>query len=185
VTRVLLVLLCLTACASEAEPQPRTESPPATTERSSSGSPTDAGEPPEAAPVPLPLEHVDDTQGAIATLVYVTEQRVRGAVQPGAIILSSDESNPHFARQNTARVTVHKLTRADMAALLSELGSQGFDRLPWQDQAYDAEIGPQRAFYLYRDGARRCVEKEPLQELDRHVFTDLERRIIERTTRAQ
>lgn len=191
-TRVLPLALLLVAlgCGS-AEPQPQPAAPaPAPT-------PTPAPPPEQEPPSPpqepeeglyyddqaLPYEHVDETQGAVATLVYVTEQRVRGAVQPGAIILSSDEQNPHFRRQTTSRVGVHKLTRADMAALLAELGGQGFDRLPWTEQPYDAEIGPQRGFYLYRDGQRRFVLKDGLPELDRIVFTDLERRIIERTTR--
>lgn len=124
-------------------------------------------------------EWVDDTQGDTATLVYVTEQGRRDQAQAAAIVFSSDAGSPHFQRKSSARVTVQRVTRADMQALMRDLAGLGFEALPWKEQAYDAEIGAQRALYLYRGGRRARVEKDALPEAARQQFTVIERRLIQ------
>jgi hypothetical protein len=66
-----------------------------------------------------------------------------------------------------------------MTTLLRDLAGRGFDALPWKEQPFDAEIGPQRALYLYRGGRRTRVEKDALPEPARQQFTELERRLIQ------
>jgi hypothetical protein len=191
-----LLVAALTGCPSaEPTPAPAPTAPATTPTTPTTPTTTPVAPATPATPAPPATPQVDesrvirtdawqdDTQGATATLVYVTEQGRRGATQPAAIILSSDEGNPHFKRENSARVTVHRLTRADMGALLADLSGRGFDALPWSEQPYDAQIGPQRAFYLYRDGRRTHVDKDALGDAARRAFTALERRIIEETTR--
>lgn len=165
----LLLGLVLLGCASEPPPPPRVPPPP----------PELPAPPPPEPPPPTTDEWVDDTQGVEATLVYVTEKGQRGSAAAAAIVLSSDAKNPHFDRKNTARVTVQRLKRAELTHVLQDLAANGFDSLPWKAQAYDAEIGPQRAFYLYRDGKRTWVEKDSLDEAVARTFTALERRVIQ------
>lgn len=165
----LLLGLVLLGCASDPPPPP----PSATAQ------PAEIPPPPPLEPPPVTNEWVDTTEGVEATLVYVTEQGQRGNASAAAIVLSSDPKNPHFERRNTARVTVQKLKRAELAHVLQDLAAHGFDALPWKTQAYDAEIGPQRAFYLYRDGKRTWVEKSSLPEAVAQTFTALERRVIQ------
>ncbi|MCO5169251.1 MAG: hypothetical protein M9894_23145 [Planctomycetes bacterium] len=123
----------------------------------------------------------DPTTGDAATLVYVTERGRRDQAQAAAIVISSDPGNPHFQRTSTARVTVQRVTRADMSALLRDLSALGLERLPWAAQGFDAPIGPERALYLYRGGQRTRVEKDALPDAARQTFTALERRLIQAT----
>lgn len=169
----LLALTLLAGCAAEPEPAPPARpreraipdpGPPAPTD-DVAGTPLDAWS--------------DETRGELATLVYVTEMGRRDEARAAAIVFSSDPGNAHFHRRSTARVTVQRLTRAEMSALLADVGKLGFDALPWSEQPYDAEIGPQRALYLYRGGRRVRVEKDALPGPARQQFTEIERRLIE------
>lgn len=181
----LALVLATLGCAGPA-PAPRPAPAP---------TPPPAPEPPPTEPTPAPQpdlpdfrsteEWQDDTAGVVATLVYVTEKGSRANPQPAAIVLSSDPENPHFTRKNTARVTVQKLTKEDMGGLLGELGQLGFHRLPWAAQPYDAEIGPERALYLYREGKRFRVQKHALGGDDPTTFTAIERKVIDRTMREE
>lgn len=124
----------------------------------------------------------DRTAGPEATLVYVTRAGGRGKVpQPAALVFSSDPTNGHFRRETTHRITVHRLYRKEMAALLGRLEQRGLRALPWRPQPYDAEIGPERALLLYEDGERRRVTKDDLPPSDRATFTELEQALIELT----
>lgn len=173
----LLTGLVLLGCASE-PPPPAAPPPPAVI--------PDPGPPPDLADVDLPTteDWEDASQGVEATLVYVTEQGRRGAASVAALVFSSDPKNPHFDRKSSAKVTVQRQTRDELGRLLADLSAQGFDALPWQPQAYDATIGPQRALYLYRDGKRTWVEKDSLSERDQKVFTAVERCVIQASLRS-
>ena len=78
---------------------------------------------------------------------------------------------------------MHKLLREQMTTLFGDLGTLGFHRLPWAEQPYDADIGAERAFYLYREGKRFRVQKHALGEADLQTFTALERKLIDTTMR--
>lgn len=183
-----LTFVCLIGLVSGCAAEPATPAPGQAPPASGAGS-----SPPkvdEATPAP-PIETLrrgddavwhDDTQGAQFTLVYVTEMGARGAdPKPGAIVLSSDPTNPHFQRKSSASVKLHKLTQAEMGTLLQDLRGLGFDGLPWAEQPYDAQIGAERAFYGYRGGKRVCVRKDGLDQAGKQAFTAIERRIIATT----
>ena len=137
----------------------------------------------------IPLAHWEDpSSGPTATLVYVGESRAAGPVgrkpgveaplKPSVIITSSDPDNPHFNRRNTSVLTVHRTTKEELGALLLDLRKDGLDQLAWEDQPYDAEIGPERALYFYKDGKRQALRKALLGEADKAVFSALEKRLI-------
>ncbi len=139
----------------------------------------------------IPLAHWEDpSSGPTATLVYVGETRAAppmGAprkpnaeqpLKPSVIITSSDPENPHFNRRNTGVLTVHRTTKEELGALLLELQQGGLDQLAWEDQPYDAEIGPERALYFYKDGKRQALRKASIGEPDKVVFSALEKRLI-------
>lgn len=173
----LALALLLAGCASEPPPPAPPRDPAPLPE---------PGPPPRTDDLQFPSteDWLDDTQGQTATLVYVTEKgRSRDQAQAAAIVFSSDPQNAHFKRKSTARVTVQRLTRADMATLLRDLAGLGFDALPWKEQPYDAEIGAQRALYLYRGGKRVRVDKDALPEPARLQFTEIERRLIQASLR--
>ncbi len=124
----------------------------------------------------------DPTEGPIATLVYVTRAGGRGEVgHPAAVVFSSDPTNGHFLRDTSPRVTVRRLYKKEMARLLERLEQEGLSALPWEAQDYDADIGPERALYLYRDGQRRRVVKDALALPHEATFTALERAVISAT----
>lgn len=173
-----VALALLGGCASEPPPPPPRPRDPAPL--------PDPGPPPRTDDLQFPSteDWVDDTQGQSATLVYVTEKgRSRDQAQAAAIVFSSDPQNAHFQRKSTARVTVQRITRADMSALMRDVAALGFEALPWKEQPYDAEIGAQRALYLYRGGKRVRVEKDALPEPARQQFTEIERRLIQASLR--
>jgi hypothetical protein len=173
----LLLALVVLGCASD-PPPPAVPPPPAEI--------PDPGPPPNLDDVDLPTteDWEDTSEGVEATLVYVTEQGRRGAASVAALVFSSDPKNPHFDRKSSAKVTVQRQTRDELGRLLADLSANGFDRLPWKPQAYDAEIGPQRALYLYRAGKRTWVEKDSLSEADQKTFTAIERRVIDASMRS-
>ncbi len=124
----------------------------------------------------------DPTEGPTATLVYVTRAGGRGEkARPAAVVFSSDPANAHFRRDTTPRITVRRLYRKEMALLLQRLEQEGLGKLPWEEQEYDADIGPERALYLYQKGKRRRAVKEQLPPGDMETFTDIEREVIEVT----
>lgn len=124
----------------------------------------------------------DPTEGPIATLVYVTRAGGRGAAaRPAAVVFSSDPANGHFRRETSPRVTVRRLYKKEMARLLERLEQEGLSALPWEAQDYDADIGPERALYLYRGGKRRRVVKDALALPHEAAFTALERAVIAAT----
>ncbi len=172
VTLALLLMALLVGCASDPPPPARPREPAPLPE---------PGAPPRTDDLQFRSteDWADTTQGDAATLVYVTEKGRRDQAQAAAIVFSSDPANAHFHRKSSARVTVQRLTRADMSALLRDLAGLGLDALPWREQAYDAEIGAQRALYLYRGGRRARDEKDELPEAARQQFTELERRLIQ------
>jgi hypothetical protein len=112
------------------------------------------------------------------TIVYVTEQKTPDGAEPAAIVFSSDSSNPWAQRRSSARVTVHPRRRADMNALLADLGALGFERLPWVKQRHDALIGSERALYRFRGGQRWSVVKAALGGDDLVAFSAVERELI-------
>jgi len=121
----------------------------------------------------------DETAGPEATLVYVTEVRLDGEDTPGAVIVSSDPGNDHYHRRPSRRISRVRLSRAEMAELLEELEGLGLDRLPWAEQPYDAELGPERALYRYRDGVRRRVAKAGLPPAAFKAFAKVERHVLD------
>lgn len=183
---VAAALLALAGCASP-DPAPGAEPP--------SRPPARPAEPAPPAPEPIvvkgiPLAHWEDpSSGPTATLVYVGESRAAPApgarkppgeapLRPSVIITSSDPQNPHFNRRNTGVLTVQRTTKEELGQLLLELQKDGLDQLAWEDQPYDAEIGPERALYFYRDGKRQALKKGALSEPDKAVFSALEKRLI-------
>lgn len=185
--RALVVLALLAGCA--ADPAPRRSGEPAPIPDPPAPAPTPVVSPDEVVGQPTTVDLTtpdvagweDATEGEAATLVYVTEQGRRDRAQAAAIVFSSDPQHPHFQRRSTSRVTVQRVTRADMTALLRDLAALGLERLPWAAQAFDAEIGPERALYLYRGGRRTRVEKDTLPDPARQTFTALERRLVQAT----
>ncbi|MGE0710774.1 MAG: hypothetical protein AB7N76_27740 [Planctomycetota bacterium] len=134
----------------------------------------------------------DDTQGPLATLVYVTETGARAQRRPAALIWTSDPQSSHFQRKGSARITVRRLYKEEMAWLLRELSRAGLEALPWSAQPdYDKDIGAERAFHLYERTAearpgeggrrRRFVLKDGLGEADKRAFRKLEDRLIQLT----
>ena len=71
-----------------------------------------------------------------------------------------------------------RLYRDEMQRLLSDLERNGLMALPWMEQDYDADIGPERAFYLYREGKRTRVRKDDLLGSDLSTFTRVEKRVV-------
>lgn len=129
-----------------------------------------------------PQRWQDATPGPAATLIYVTTQRAAGErVEPMAIVITSDPAHRQFHRRDSARVTVRRLKRERMGALLAELEREGLGRLPLTAEPYDQEIGPERALLLFREGSRGRVVKAGLDASGQATFTALERRLIRLT----
>jgi hypothetical protein len=177
--RILLFIILVAGCATEPTSQPASPPPGPAQPAPSSRKKSTPAPPMETLARGDDAVWEDDTRGVEFTLVYVTEMGARGGEpRPGAIVLSSDPSNPHFQRKSSASVKLHKLTQEEMAALLQDLQALGFDGLPWTEQPYDAQIGAERAFYGYRAGKRVRVQKHLLDDGARQAFTAIERRII-------
>lgn len=182
------LLLLLGGCGGGPEPEP---DPRPGASSPASGDPRSAldermGEPTEEylqnALADDPQRWQDATSGPAATLVYVTTQRAAGErVEPMAIVLTSDPAHRQFQRRDSARVTVRRLKRERMGALLAELEREGLGRLPLTAEPYDQEIGPERALLLFREGSRGRVVKAGLDAPGQAVFTALERRLIRLT----
>lgn len=166
--------LTLVACGgpeTAPDPGPDLSTPPAPSERP---------------PVPRPQGphggYVDDSDGVVATLVYVTETKEEGGgVKPSALVFTSDPEHKLFGRKPTQRVNVKRMFRDQMELLVSDLRVRGFDALPWQSQDYDLEHGPQRAFTFYEGGERRVVYKQSLGDADKVKFSEMERLLINAT----
>jgi hypothetical protein len=146
----------------------------------------DVPEPGERPPVPRPqgphAGYRDESEGVVATLVYVTETKeADGAARPSALVFCSDPEHKLFHRKPTTRVNVKRMFRDQMELLLGDLRERGFDSLPWKPQDYELEHGSQRAFYLYRDGKRRVVYKQILDEAGLRTFSQIERLLINAT----
>ncbi|RMG17059.1 MAG: hypothetical protein D6731_04795 [Planctomycetota bacterium] len=122
----------------------------------------------------------DATEGPLATLVYVGRSDHRSP-RPHPFIFSSDPGNAFFWRETDlkGRLTVQRLTRAEMGWLLGELEREGFSSLPWEPFGVKDPIGPERSLTLYRDGGcRQVVKRESLPYEARRCFTRIERRIL-------
>jgi len=179
----LVLLACGCASSGSAAPEPRPAQPAPVLERG----------PVELGGGYRPLrrhdpatgelrEWHDVTVGPTATLIYVTRSGGRGAAgRPAALVFSSDPGNGHFQRETSARVTVRRLYRDEMGALLARLDGGGLRSLPWAPQPYDAPIGPERALLLYEGGVRRRVAKEALEGQQRVTFAELEQTLIDVT----
>ncbi len=186
------LVLLLAGCASSSDPPPTTRPSPTTT-----GAPATASESPPEFFRGIPLAHWEDpSSGPTATLVYVGEARVPRALgaprpkpgeeqplKPSVIISSSDPANQHFNRKNTGVLTVQRTTKEELGQLLRELRQDGLDQLAWEDQPYDADIGPERGLYFYKDGKRQGVKKNSLPEQQKLVFSALEKRLIAHSQR--
>ncbi|MCA9773221.1 MAG: hypothetical protein KC466_12485 [Myxococcales bacterium] len=120
----------------------------------------------------------DETDGQEATLVYVTSQGRRGDAHAAALVFSSDPTNAHFLRENSTKVTVRRLLKHEMAALLTHLEHHGLRSLSWSEQPYDSKIGPERALYLYEGGVRQQCVKDVLSDDGKTAFTDVEQELI-------
>lgn len=186
---LVTLLLLLGGCGG---PEPEPASPPAASSPASADpGPRSAldermGEPTEEylqnALKDDPQRWQDATPGPAATLIYVTTQRAAGdRVEPMAIVVTSDPAHRQFHRRDSARVTVRRLKRERMGALLAELEREGLGRLPLTAEPYDQEIGPERALLLFREGSRGRVVKAGLDAPGQAVFTALERRLIRLT----
>lgn len=124
----------------------------------------------------------DTSEGPEATLVYITEMGTRGRRQPAALIFCSDPSMSHFRRKGSARFTVRRLYRREMAWLLQDLDTVGLSSLRWEPVAdYDKDIGPGRGLHLYRDKKRGQVIKAELSFNDQRTFRQIEDRLIQLT----
>lgn len=187
--------LALVGCASE--PPPPTPPPARSGSIGSPSSPPTTSESPPEFFKGIPLAHWEDpSTGPAATLVYVGEARAPRAVgaprlkpgeeaplKPSVIISSSDPANQHFNRKNTAVLTVQRTTKEELGQLLRELRQDGLDQLAWEDQPYDADIGPERGLYFYKDGKRQGVRKNSLPEQQKAVFSAIEKRLIAHSQR--
>jgi hypothetical protein len=120
----------------------------------------------------------DETEGDLATLVYVSASGSQDDPRPYPVILSSDPSNTYFHRENSVSVSVRRLYKGEMRDLLARLRADGFDGLPWEDFGLRERIGPARAFYLYQGGACRRVLKDTLDTESAKAFTRVENRLI-------
>ena len=186
---LLTLLLLLGGCGGGPEPEP----PPPGPGASASADPGPRSELDERMGEPTeeylqnaladdPQRWQDTTSGPAATLIYVTTQRAAGdRVEPMAIVVTSDPAHRQFQRRDSARVTVRRLKRERMGALLAELERDGLGRLPLTAEPYDQEIGPERALLLFREGSRGRVVKAGLDAPGQAVFTALERRLIRLT----
>lgn len=186
---LLTLLLLLGGCGGGPEPEP----PPPGPGASASADPGPRSELDERMGEPTeeylqnaladdPQRWQDATSGPAATLIYVTTQRAAGdRVEPMAIVVTSDPAHRQFQRRDSARVTVRRLKRERMGALLAELERDGLGRLPLTAEPYDQEIGPERALLLFREGSRGRVVKAGLDAPGQAVFTALERRLIRLT----
>lgn len=129
-----------------------------------------------------PATWQDATSGPAATLIYVTRKREQKDEAPMALVFSSDPAHRQFQRRDSARVSIMRLKKEGMGALLAELERDGLSRLPWASEPYDQTVGPERALLLYRDGKRVRVAKAGLSEAQLADFSAIERRLIRLTT---
>lgn len=128
-----------------------------------------------------PEHWTDTTQGAAATLIYVTRRREGGATVPTMIVFTSDPEHPMFRDADTPDCSIKRLKRATMSQLLKQLEGDGLEALPWLDQPRAAGIGPERSLILIQPRRRRRVEKDGLGEAERRAFGAIERRLIAMT----
>ena len=127
----------------------------------------------------------DQSEGPLATFVYVTETGSRGRRRPAAIIFSSDPSHNFFRRtKSTPRFSLRRLYKSEMAGLLGELEGAGLSALPWRnEQDYDAKVESERGFHLWKPGAgkqqsRRFVFKNELGLDGKIAFRKVEDKVI-------
>jgi len=181
--QVLPLAGLLVACAGDGGGlEGEDEAPPAdyAIEREE-GPPAAAEEAEGDEPAPQRVLVRDRTQGPVATFVYVTEWRNprTDAVEPSAWTYTSDPQHVLYGRMSRPRFPVNRLTRRGMGDLLEHLERRGLAGVSWDVQPYDEDIGPQRAFYLYRDGGCRVVFKADLSVEQQKTFTRVERALAE------
>lgn len=174
---VLAISFPLAGCSSTGDEAPKA------VDLSMGGAPDDGTKPREFNPAAgwRPLSTwKDESEGPIATLVYITRTGSRRKSRPAAIIFSSDPGNTHFRRRkSTPQFTVRRLYKSEMKDFLRKLAPAGFKTLPWETQAdYDAKIGSARGFHFYENAKRTYVLKDSLGLRAKLTFRKVEDKII-------
>ncbi|MEZ6183514.1 MAG: hypothetical protein R3F62_00715 [Planctomycetota bacterium] len=128
----------------------------------------------------------DPSDGRQGTLIYVTRIGTREDARPAALVFSSDPEDPYFQRPSTEQITVKRLQKDEFSGLLEELEGEGLTSLPWKEFDHAAQIGPERALYLFEgERTRRVVKDAIASDGALKAFSAIERRLIRITMSKQ